>query len=221
MVRVSRKGVDVGPIRGSAVNAALMLAGIILVYTGLRNITIADYLRSVIKLGPLPGPASGGLTAAQKQATEEGRALEGGGTLNAPGGTTTGQSVAAAALSFVGKVPYIWAGESPNGWDCSGMVTYILHTMFGLELPSNVHTTSQVFYVWSGAATVTTPEPGDLACWVTHVGIMVDGGHMVSAVNPMDGTRLDNISSWPPPVYRRPLAYGAGVPAAHATQKAG
>jgi cell wall-associated NlpC family hydrolase len=199
-----------------------MLAGILLVYTGLRNITLADYLRSVIKLGPLPGPASGGLSAAQKQATEEAHSLESGGTLHAAGGaTTTGQAVAQAALGFVGKVPYIWAGESPNGWDCSGMVTYILHTMFGLELPSNVHTTSQRFYVWSGAATVTDPQPGDLACWVTHIGIMVDGGHMVSAVNPMNGTRLDSLSTWPPAVYRRPLAYGAAIGAAPVQEKVG
>lgn len=219
MVRVSRKGVDVGVIRGSAVNAGLMLAGIILVYTGLRNITVADYLRSVIKLGPAPGPASGGLSAAQKQATEEARSLEGGGTLTAPGGTAVGANVATAALSFVGKVPYIWAGETPNGWDCSGMVTYILHNMFGIELPSDVHTIAAQFYAWSGAATVTDPQPGDLACWLSHVGIMVDGGHMVSAVNPMDGTRLDSMSSWPPAVYRRPLAYGSIGAAGHAQEK--
>ena len=223
MVSVNRKGVFVGPIRSSPAYLGLMIVGTVLVVTGLRNVSIADFLRSVVKLGPLPKPGTGLSEAESKAATESSRVQEGGGVLGLPAaGSATGRAVAEAALSYVGKVPYKWAGETPAGWDCSGMVSYILHTQFGIELPDDTHTVTSQFYVWSGAATVANSEaaPGDLACWVGHIGICIDSGHMVNAALPGTMTRIDPLTAAVPPVIRRPLAYGAPAQAAPATEKA-
>ena len=223
MVTVSRKGIDTGPLRSSPAYLGLMTVGIVLMYTGLRNQTIADFIRSWVKLGALPGKAGTGLSEAEsKAATESSRVQEGGGSLGLPAaGTATGRAVAQAALSYVGKVPYKWAGETPAGWDCSGMVSYILHNQFGIQLPDNTHTVTSQFYVWSGAATVANSEaaPGDLACWVSHIGICIDKDHMVNAANPMQGTRIDTLSTLVPPVIRRPLAYGAPINESHPAQQ--
>lgn len=48
--------------------------------------------------------------------------------------TSTGRSqqIIDYCKSFVGKVPYVWGGSSPSGWDCSGFVCYVLNH-FGIN----------------------------------------------------------------------------------------
>ena len=45
-------------------------------------------------------------------------------------------SVVAFAASFVGKVPYVWGGSTPQGFDCSGFTMYV-YSNFGRSLPHN------------------------------------------------------------------------------------
>jgi cell wall-associated NlpC family hydrolase len=81
-------------------------------------------------------------------------------------------------------------GATPAGWDCSGFVTYLLHHDLGLNLPSNSHTTSQQFLVWSGATTVPREQcqAGDLICWITHIAIATGPDTGIGAQNPRQGT---------------------------------
>lgn len=134
-----------------------------------------------------PGAAAGGLVASGPNA-----------------------GIAAAAMRYVG-VPYRWGGETPDGWDCSGFVTWVLHRHFGLQLPSNAHTTSAQFLVWGGAATIprSAAAAGDLVCWASHVGIAVDGSRMVNA--PGRGRRTQVQSIWGAPVIRRVRVAGAAA----------
>jgi hypothetical protein len=135
----------------------------------------------------------------------------------APG--ALGSLIAARAEQYLG-VPYVWGGASPSGWDCSGFVTYLLHHDFGLSLPDNGHTTSEVFYVWSGARTIARSEcqAGDLVCWMTHIAIATGPDTCVGAENARLGTISGQISNMGPGgetyLIRRIIPQGAGAPSA-------
>ncbi len=162
-------------VSGTAVGLAT--AGGLLLYAGLKGVPVQDALRQVLATGTLPG----GPAASQS-------AVPGG--VKAP----TGSAAADEFLSYVGKVPYLWGGATPAGWDCSGSVTYVLHTRLGYDLPDNVHTVCLQFYGWKGAVKVSAPQAGDIVLWPTHMGIAVSATAMVSALNPRAGTAVTSFS---------------------------
>lgn len=186
-----------GRISGLAIAAGG--AGFVLLLSAYKNRSITDTLRAVLrneKLAP-----SSGLAGTEVQA------------ITAGSGTATGAAVAATAQSYVGKVRYRWAGADPTGWDCSGFVTWVLHHDHGIDLPSNTHTVAAVFYAWPGATDVPRSDcqPGDLVCWVSHIGIAISKDQMVHAPTAGQLTQVSNIWSVPKPVIRRPKAYAAAV----------
>lgn len=190
----------------SGLGAATIVSGLIIMWSGLKNATVLDTLRSLARGEPIP--TAGSEIDAARQVVASRGPVNLGSSVNGAG-TTTGAAVAAAAQRYIG-VKYVWAGEDPeNGWDCSGFVTYVLHHDFGLNLPSNDHTTSQGFYVWSGAITIPDSEraAGDLVCWWSHIGIAVDHDNMVNAPGIGIPTRVQPI--YPGSITRRPIAYGA------------
>ena len=119
----------------------------------------------------------------------------------------TGADIASEALKYQGA-PYVWAGATPSGWDCSGFVGYVLGCKFGLKLPlgftgsaaCRTHGPPAAAYkTWSAAKTVTAAEPGDLCVWLTHIGIAIGGTQMISALNPSLGTVVSSIQGAGPP----------------------
>jgi peptidoglycan DL-endopeptidase CwlO len=120
-------------------------------------------------------------------------------------------------VTYVGRVPYSWGGATPQGWDCSGFATWLLHHDFGISLPSNTHTVTGQFLLWTGATTVPKgqEQPGDLVIWPIqalfpdgHMGIVISPGRMVAAADPKQGTINDTYQTGFP-VFRRPNAYTA------------
>ncbi|MGF9661184.1 LysM peptidoglycan-binding domain-containing C40 family peptidase [Arthrobacter crystallopoietes] len=104
-----------------------------------------------------------------------------------PASATSG--LAGIAKSMVGT-PYVWGGNTPAGWDCSGFTKWV-YAQAGIDLPR----TSQA---QAAALTPTSnPKPGDLVSQNggSHIGIYLGGGKMVSALNPGDGT-LVHPTSW-------------------------
>lgn len=188
-------GRPAGGISGLAV--LLAAAGAVLIISGLKNAPITDTVRSLLRGKPVEsGPSM----------------VPRGKRSGSAGGTATGSAVAEKAQTYIG-VPYSWAHATPDGWDCSGFVTYVLHHDFGIDLPNNTHTVTGQFLIWSGARTVRRSEmqPGDLACWPGHIGIVVSGdGREVMVHAPTIGqkTQLGEIEFGA--VIRRPLAYGGG-----------
>lgn len=197
-------------ISGLAVGIAT--AGGVLLYSAIKNASVADTLRALIKGQAVVGSSAGSLAESQalikaipKQSVGE--------NLTPVGGTEIGAKVAADVQRYLG-IPYRFGGADPSGFDCSGLVTWVLGHDFGLNLPSSKHTVTGEWYTWSGARSVdrNSCSPGDLVCWPSHIGIAIDNGHMVHA--PHTGTVVQKATIWntPPPVIRRPIAYGSNVP---------
>jgi len=89
--------------------------------------------------------------------------------------------VAAFAKQFLG-VPYVWAGRSPAGFDCSGFISYVFD-QFGISLPrmadeqfgSGVAVNRHDLQV-GDLVFFSTYEPGP-----SHVGIYIGGGQFIHA----------------------------------------
>jgi cell wall-associated NlpC family hydrolase len=98
-----------------------------------------------------------------------------------PASGAAGAAVA-FALSKLG-VPYLWGGEGPGGYDCSGLVQASYRAV-GIALP---RTTQEQFDAGPHLPTGAQLEAGDLVFFgasasdVTHVGIVVRPGEMVDA----------------------------------------
>ena len=100
-------------------------------------------------------------------------------------------SVAAIAKQYVG-VPYVWGGSSPSGFDCSGFIYYSLK-----KAGVNVSRTNAAGF-YNMADRVSSPQPGDLVFFsgtykpgISHIGIYIGGGKMVSAAG--NSVQIDSI----------------------------
>ena len=91
-----------------------------------------------------------------------------------------GSRAAAVALQQVG-VPYRWGGNTPQGFDCSGLVHYA-YSRAGLDVPRTTREQRRaIHHIRIGAA-----EPGDLLFFrtrfkVSHVALYLGDGEFVHA----------------------------------------
>ena len=104
--------------------------------------------------------------------------------LKAPGGglSATRQAIVDDAKRFLGT-PYVWGGSTPNGFDCSGFVQYVLNR-HGITLPR----TTELQYKVGTYVAKSDLIPGDLVflqntyrAGVSHVGIYIGDGKMIHA----------------------------------------
>lgn len=110
------------------------------------------------------------------------------------GNTSTAQAIVNAAYSQLG-VPYVYGGSTAGvEFDCSGLVQYC-HAVAGISLPR----TSQA-QGGCGVA-VSNPQPGDIVCYGTHVGIYIGNGQMIHAPKPGDVVKIASV--YGSPWYRR------------------
>lgn len=209
---------------------AMLMPGEVVVPTGMVNAGAVDHLRGKLpgfaagglagstgsaKFTGLTGPG-GVLSAGQpymgKVEAAFGQAVESAFAkaviakfkkdMNSLGGN--GSAIVSYARSFLGKIPYVFGGNSlASGIDCSGF-TQAIYGKFGIHAPR----TSEAQYAW---ATKSSPVPGSLAFYVSpaggpppgHVAIVQDAGNVISQGGGMGPTMMG--------LHAMPLM-GTGVP---------
>lgn len=87
--------------------------------------------------------------------------------------------VVGTAYSVIGT-PYVWAGSSLSGMDCSGFINWV-YRQHGISLPRNTHG------MLASLPRVSSPQPGDIVIATGirsayHAGIYVGNGQMVGAL---------------------------------------
>ncbi|MER5885382.1 C40 family peptidase [Streptomyces sp. NPDC001941] len=109
------------------------------------------------------------------------------------------------AMSHLGD-PYVWGGNGPHGWDCSGLVK-AAYQRAGITLPR----------VADDQYRATTPitrdrlRRGDLVFWssngrasgVHHVAVYLGGGQYLEAPRPGRNVRVSSFSAYDPNLYGR------------------
>ena len=122
-----------------------------------------------------------------------------------PSNAGRGQTIVNIAMRYLGY-PYVWAGASPSGFDCSGFTMYVFDRAIGLGIG----------HALGGQVAAGVPvsadnlQPGDLVFFentyepgLSHVGIYIGGGQMVHAGSERTGVVISNIwdGYWGPKFY--------------------
>ncbi len=101
--------------------------------------------------------------------------------------------VVQTALQYLG-VPYVWGGESPQGFDCSGLTKYVF-AQFGVDLP---HNAAMQFNMGAPVAP-TQLQPGDLVFWGPgnpyHVGLYIGNGKFIEAPSFGEPVRISSLDT--------------------------
>ena len=124
------------------------------------------------------------------------QALSGQKPLKASGEPVTGADILAETEQYLG-IRYVHGGESPKGFDCSGLIYYVLRTL-GYSAPRSV----------AAQARMGTPvgndllQPGDLVFFATlggktptHVGIYAGDGQFLHAPNSRSKVSYGDLTS--------------------------
>jgi cell wall-associated NlpC family hydrolase len=117
----------------------------------------------------------------------------------APAASSAGAVAEKVALEQLGR-PYAYGGESPSGFDCSGLVQYAYQAA-GVTLP---RTTGEQMSAGTEVSEADL-QVGDLVFFYggTHVGIYVGSGEVVHAPVPGDVVKITEIAYMPYTTARR------------------
>ncbi|MEE6634618.1 NlpC/P60 family protein [Limosilactobacillus pontis] len=122
-------------------------------------------------------------------------------TTNQTSNTTSANNsgAVATAKSMIG-VPYVWGGNTPSGFDCSGLVQY------SYNLGPNYRTTYQQTNLGTHKYDVENAQSGDLYFWGTesapyHVAIAEGSGNYIQAPTPGQNVQEGNIQYYRPNYY--------------------
>ena len=110
--------------------------------------------------------------------------------------------VVGIAMQYLGT-PYVYGGESPGGFDCSGLVMYVFGQI-GVSLPHN----AAAQYGDGMPVSRDQLEPGDLVFFngLGHVGIYIGGGQFIHAPHTGDVVKISSLAAGT----RRPTSAPAG-----------
>lgn len=99
---------------------------------------------------------------------------------------TSRQNIIDAAYSYIG-VPYVWGGKSPEGFDCSGLTTYVYEES-GIDVGGNRTTYALIDWMQENGTWKTSLDelqPGDMLFPSDgHVAIYLGDGMMIHAPHP-------------------------------------
>lgn len=92
---------------------------------------------------------------------------------------------------YVGKTWYVFAGSTPRGWDCSGLVLWYYKNL-GVKLYHSAN--SQKYEGKPRKYSAEKAKVGDIIWFPGHVGIYVGGGFMIHSPHP--GARTERVKVW-------------------------
>lgn len=113
----------------------------------------------------------------------------------AAAGSTLGEQVAETAKQYLG-CPYVWAGMSPSGFDCSGFVNYV-YKLYGYSMSRVAQDIYSNDGAWVDKASL---RPGDLVFFgwsaysVSHVGMYIGDGQFIHASSSSTGVIISSLS---------------------------
>lgn len=157
-----------------------------------RNQTITDSIDSQLKLvGSLDSTMLAAVNDYDSVKATRKWLAKYGGSKSKKGSHPEIVSIASAYLG----VPYVWGGETPQGFDCSGLVMYC-YAQIGIDLPHNARSQYDCGKHISAAALM----PGDLVFFgpdvegIHHVGIYVGDGKYLQAPRTGDVVKVSRLS---------------------------
>jgi len=110
--------------------------------------------------------------------------------------SSSGQAIVDTAMKYLG-VPYVWAGTSPSGFDCSGLVYYVYK-----ENGYNINRTAASIYQNGTSVDKSELQVGDAICFTSssygtigHVGIYIGGGQFIHASSGSGSVVISDLSS--------------------------
>jgi len=136
------------------------------------------------------------------------------------GSTASGSAIVSEASKFLG-VPYLWGGESPSGFDCSGLVQYVFGQL-GVEVPRGSVDQSEV---GTEVASLSEAQPGDLLFFEPgqngappgkpgHVAIYIGNGEMIDAPETGETVQVQAVPCQPLAIRRITVPVDATVDSA-------
>lgn len=159
----------------------------------MRRVPYTDNVPALPK--PKAAPAKPKAAPAAKPKAAPAAPAGGGGGAGGSGNA----GAASLAWNYVGS-RYVWGGEGPGGFDCSGL-TKFLYRQMGVSLPHSARGQYSSAY-GSFVGGMNNLQPGDLMFFVntagpgiTHVGIYAGDGIMIHAGTPQTGVQATSIYS--------------------------
>jgi cell wall-associated NlpC family hydrolase len=113
------------------------------------------------------------------------------------GGEAVGEQIESFALQFEGY-PYVYAGEGPYAFDCSGFTMFVIHNTLGIDIPHDM----RVQYQMGRQVSRDELQPGDLVFFantlhpgMSHDGIYIGGGQFIHAETEASGVRISDLDA--------------------------
>lgn len=169
-------------------------AGALFTYAGIRDKSVLSVVTGLVQ-GNAPSAAAAA-----------GAGLGGSAGSGVPGTGAGPGGLAAKFMTYAGKVPYLWAGATPKGWDCSGSCNYVVNVDSGIGIPEFAAPRSlaghgpatETWLEWAAAGHMAKLKESesltnDIVLWETHMGVITRrdaqvGLHYVSAYDTAEGT---------------------------------